>query len=603
MSRREQREQSTNQEAYQRLTLDQLRPLGRLIDEEPPARKRELVPLLADAMARPATVRRLYEALDATAKAAVREATYDPAGRVDPARFEAKYGRLPDFGPEAAPTPLRLFLPRDWRLPADVGTILKTFAPEPPPAAVAARDDLPESVPLAPPSWGRRRGDHKSVPLRHRATAEAAGQEIRAALRLVEAGRLRVTEKTRRPTTATVEAVRGVLPGGDFYDPEDREASGGDPASDLAIRAYAWPLLLQAAGLADVSGEKLVLSDAGRKALGQDPHAVLRAAWKEWVGTTLFDEFHRIDAIRGQRRAGLTPAANRRRVVIEALGECPVGRWVAVDDFLRYLRASGRDFEVAREVWELYIAEPGYGSLGYDAEHAWEQVQGRFVLAFLFECAATLGLLDVAYVPPRLARDDFYERWGADEFTCLSRYDGLKFFRINALGAWSLGLAEEYRPEPPPSGPAFRVLANLDVVAVDGAQDPADVLLLGRVAERTSDAAWKLSREKLLTAVEGGLNPDDLGEFLAARSAEPLPQAVRVLLADLRERSGRLRDHGLARLVECADVETARSLAHDRSLRSLCMLAGDRHLVFSAGDEAAVRKRLRKIGFVLPPRE
>jgi hypothetical protein len=49
----------------------------------------------------------------------------------------------------------------------------------------------------------------------------------------------------------------------------------------------------------------------------------------------------------------------------------------------------------------------------------------------------------------------------------------------------------------------------------------------------------------------GGLNLDDLGEFLASRSREPLPQAVEVLLADLGERSGRLRDHGLARLVEC----------------------------------------------------
>src|SRR4051812_46295329 len=93
MSRREQREKLTNQEVYRRLTLDQLRPLACLIDEETPARKRELVPLLADAMARPTNVRRLYEALDAIGKAAVQEATYDPAGRLDPARFEVLYRR------------------------------------------------------------------------------------------------------------------------------------------------------------------------------------------------------------------------------------------------------------------------------------------------------------------------------------------------------------------------------------------------------------------------------------------------------------------------------------------------------------------------------
>jgi len=29
----------------------------------------------------------------------------------------------------------------------------------------------------------------------------------------------------------------------------------------------------------------------------------------------------------------------------------------------------------------------------------------------------------------------------------LSRYDGLMFLRINALGAWCLGLSEDYEPE------------------------------------------------------------------------------------------------------------------------------------------------------------
>ena len=31
----------------------------------------------------------------------------------------------------------------------------------------------------------------------------------------------------------------------------------------------------------------------------------------------------------------------------------------------------------------------------------WELLQGRFILAMLFEYAATLGLIDVAYIPPR----------------------------------------------------------------------------------------------------------------------------------------------------------------------------------------------------------
>ncbi|MCA1684936.1 MAG: helicase-associated domain-containing protein [Planctomycetia bacterium] len=240
--------------------------------------------------------------------------------------------------------------------------------------------------------------------------------------------------------------------------------------------------------------------------------------------------------------------ARRRQVVLDALRECPAGRRVAVDELSRFLRATGRDFEVSRSPWELYIADPEYGSLGYDDEHAWEQLQGRFVLALLFEPAATLGLLDVAYVPPQPARGDFRSRRGADDLSCLSRFDGLEYVRVNALGAWCLGLSEEYWPEPVPAAPRFRVLPNLDVVASDRPPEPAAVLLLDRAGVRASESVWRLDRGKVVAAVEGGLGIAELEDFLTVGGQGPMPHAVRVLLADLGERAGRLRDLGADRL-------------------------------------------------------
>src|SRR3954447_25776308 len=124
-------EQRSIRESYQRLNLDELRPLGALVGPDPPTRKGDLVPLLAEAMAREDVVRTLYEALDDTGRAAVQEAAHDPAGRVDRERFRAKYGRLPDSGTAKDPTPLRLFLPRDWQLPADLHATLRTVVPPP----------------------------------------------------------------------------------------------------------------------------------------------------------------------------------------------------------------------------------------------------------------------------------------------------------------------------------------------------------------------------------------------------------------------------------------------------------------------------------------
>src|SRR5262249_6120082 len=146
--------------------------------------------------------------------------------------------------------------------------------------------------------------------------------------------------------------------------------------------------------------------------------------------------------------ARLSAVVDRRSSVSDVLLDCPVGRWIAIDEFFRFIRASGEDFPIARNLWKLYLGEQQYGRLGYEGRHGWELLQGRYVLAVLFEYAATLGLIDVAYVRPQFARNDFRECWGTDDYSCLSRYDGLKYFRINALGAWCLGLTQDYEAEP-----------------------------------------------------------------------------------------------------------------------------------------------------------
>ncbi|WP_409474612.1 hypothetical protein [Streptomyces sp. HC307] len=67
-----------------------------------------------------------------------------------------------------------------------------------------------------------------------RATEQGARAELAAVLQLAAAGRLRCSDKTRPPSAATIRTVSEVLGGGDFYE--------GEP-----LRAFAWPLLLQAA--------------------------------------------------------------------------------------------------------------------------------------------------------------------------------------------------------------------------------------------------------------------------------------------------------------------------------------------------------------------
>ena len=84
-------------------------------------------------------------------------------------------------------------------------------------------------------------------------TEQEAMLNLRAVLELCAAGELRCSEKTSRPSAATIRTVAEHLVCGDFY-------------TDEPIASFAWPLLLQASGLAKLDGTRLQLTPKGRAA-------------------------------------------------------------------------------------------------------------------------------------------------------------------------------------------------------------------------------------------------------------------------------------------------------------------------------------------------
>jgi hypothetical protein len=425
-----------------------------------------------------------------------------------------------------------------------------------------------------------------------RLTQAEALANVLAVLQLCGAGTLRCSEKTQRPAAATVATVAELLAGGDFYATEP-------------IAAFAWPLLIQAGGLAELVGSRLQLTAKGRIALGRPPAETVRALWRSWVGKAPIDELSRVEHIKGQRTANtLTSAKTRRHTVATALSRCPVGEWMPVDDLFTRMQRGGLSPSVARSeraLWRLYLTDAEYGSLGYAGFADWPILEGRYTLAVLFEYAGTLGLFDLDYTNPAGARDDFRSNWGTDELDYLSRYDGLRAVRLNALGAYALGLTDRYQAPAASDAVAgsLKVLPNLDIV-VTGEMPPADRLMLDAYAQRTADRVWALREATLLTALDAGRGLDQLRVFLAARATHELPNPVTRLLADITARVGRLRNLGVVRLVECADPALATLIANDRRLHGMCQPVGARHLAVAIDREAEFRKALRTLGHILP---
>ena len=76
--------------------------------------------------------------------------------------------------------------------------------------------------------------DRREKERRIRATEHEAQTNLAAVLQLCATGKLRCSEKTRRPSAATVAAVTEVLDSGDFYDRRPSPPSPGQCCSRQA---------------------------------------------------------------------------------------------------------------------------------------------------------------------------------------------------------------------------------------------------------------------------------------------------------------------------------------------------------------------------------
>jgi len=581
------------------LCVDDLKDLTRhLPGHAITGRKAELVNGITRVLLGP-DLQPLWRALNTTGQAAVAEAVHDPLGQFNATLFQAKYNapaKLAD-SPDRAngyaarrSHPLSLFIHRMEErgvlgVPADLRAQLLAFVPEPESAQVAS------SLELDP-------DDQRLV----RLTELEAVQELTQMLRSLEQERITVSEKTAQPSTATQRLLAARLVNGDFYPWVEKQDKYDQQVGP--IKAFAWPMLLQAGGLAKRTGTRLGLSPAGIKALTATPAEVIAKLWDKWLTSGLLDEFSRVEAIKGQNSPGrvMSAVTPRRGAIQQALKECPVGRWISVDEFSRFMQASDLDFEVARDPSKLYISERQYGSLGYVGSNDWSILQQRYILTLLFEYAATLGLIDVAFydpTDPAWEPRDFGDLWGTDELLFLSRCDGLSHLRINALGAYALGLTERYQAQSPVSAMLLNVMPSLTIAVVSGSPDTAAQMMLDTWAQRLPDGLWQLDQVKALVALEKGHDMTLLQSFLQHHSSQLLPDSVATFVTQCQRNASAVKLGAAAVLLTCRDAATAQRIAEHPSTQWLCWRVEAKTLVVRSDVQDKFRQALSTLGLGL----
>ncbi len=557
-------------------------------------------------------------------KEAVAETAWSDDGYFSRLQFEAKHGRSPWAREENATGAatyyrsnertlgwLDLLIPQQV-MSQEVQRGLRAIIPRPKSAQIGTIDQIPAHIVQTVWEWNAKTNTRtkgtQEIPLVQRKMEHSALRELRSVLRLVDAGKVSVSDKNHWPTSAAMKQIAKVLEGEDFYPSnvadagpkeEPKYPGTGEPGP---IRAFAWPMILQAGKLAKADGSKLALTKAGRAALTAPAHETMRGLVEEWIDTDILDELRRINVIRGQTGNGLrhlSEASDRRVAITEALAECPVGQWISLNEFSRYMQAEKHLFEITSDPWSLYIAEQQYGSFGFNGCGGWNILQFRYILCLSMEYLATLGLIDIAYIPPSGARRDYGEQWGTDEMEYFSRYDGLFHLRLTGLGAYCLGSSESYSP---PAMPVRRVLSITPDLQIHATETltPSDRLLIEVLAIEQSNGDWLLDQAKIRSAIGQGREIGELTGFLESSSQSPLPEAVTALFTDAHFFANVLSDIGLARLIRCSDTTLLSFIASSPAVRKLCCRAGDDMLAVKVKDQTAFRRAVEKLGFHVP---
>ncbi|MFO7749861.1 MAG: hypothetical protein R6V54_07170 [Desulfobacteraceae bacterium] len=419
-----------------------------------------------------------------------------------------------------------------------------------------------------------------------RTTDHDACINLNTLLTMVQKKEIRVSKTTGRPTAAQVKKISSLLKNGDFFDDDEIGP----------VQAFAWPLLLQGGGLASIEGTQLKLTKKGTAALKKDLSQGIKAIFTRWEKTKIIDEFSRVKAVKGQKSAKgrtMTSPVRRRPVINEALACLEPGRWVTVDELSRFMLSESYTFEMCNNAFKLYFGDPNYGHLDY--YDVWPLLNLRYLLIYCLEYLATLGLMDVAYQHPEDARNDYQSCWGADDKPFLSHCDGLRYIRLNDLGAYVLDISSVYRPG---DDNGFQLDGANIVYTGKGDPSPDQRIFLDSFAQPQEKGTWQITIPSLLNAVKAGKSVKEIKSFVKTVTSEKPGKVLDSLFKKVEATSESIVDRGKATLLECSPRLQKQILA-DKQLKSLCLPAGNRHIAVLPEKEALFTKHLEALGFII----
>lgn len=580
-----------------------LKSVLKTIDDKTKGRKEILKKQIIKLLSRKSFIKEMWKMLSETEKYAVSEAFRNKNASIDIDKFNAKYRTdlfIPEHGStyyyfdsddiKNPDTKIHAFFLNNHTIPEEIIMSLTDLVYSTKSIEIECSSEMPVT-------------EDKEIRVFN--GEESVKHDLYIVLDLVSKEKIKVSEKTRKPSEASQKLIADMLIDKDFFNPSEFPKKSKYHEVPGYIRAYAWSLLLQEGKMAAYSKGKLSLTKVGTKNLSRPMAEIVKEMLTHWMAQKEIDEFNRIDLIKGQnprsRNKSLTNVLDRKKAILSALKSCPANKWIAIDEFSRFMMAKGLDFQVAEDPWALYIVDREYGSLGYEGSDSWEIFQERYIMALFMEYFTTLGIIDIIFKHPDNARNDCSDLWGMDEYAFLSRYDGLLYFRINELGSYCLEKKKEYVNNKKNSvvEKKIELLKNFEIY-IKKELSSSEKFFLEKISVKKQDFIWQLSEAVILDSVEKGITYDDIKQFLVSLSGNSIPKNIDLFLEKIKNNIEQFTGSFHADVFSFRDSNIALEISEKRTMKKFCYLCGSNAVAVKKDKLNTFYSELKKMGYVIP---
>ena len=288
---------------------------------------------------------------------------------------------------------------------------------------------------------------------------------------------------------------------------------------------------------------------------------------------------------------------------IYLLGELPENEWVGIDNILKFLKFSFKDIRPIREyiarnkIYYEYDGVVNHGRYSYnESKHYIDNSRYERAITlptlkgtlFLF---AAFGLLDMAY--------DEIDATVIGQ-TCDSPFDGLKYIRLNSLGAYVSGQQAKYEA-PQEISQSTIELSKDSLTIISDKDDPTAAVILEPYTEKVTPNRFRTDFAIFLNGVTNKKELADKIKLFKQSVTDDLPTNWVTFFEQLHQKIDPLTtvSNLLVFQIPNNNPDLIKLIARDVKLKNMCFKAEGYHVLVPKKKFAQFKARLREFGYLM----